>query len=108
MSDHEIHEIHDGDETSFIAVAKGTSQAEVEQLAARARAAAEATLAADQPDVEYVAREISGYDTDCRVIATLPKAQADAMTEEELAAWDDERRREFEAKQRAKEGSDEG
>ncbi|MEV5770111.1 hypothetical protein AB0L49_02405 [Streptomyces antimycoticus] len=95
MSDSEIYEIHHEDGTSHIAVSKGTSRAEAEQLAARAREAAKAALAANQPDVEYVAREISGYDTDCRVIATLPKAQADAMTEEELTAWDAERRGEL-------------
>ncbi|MER8158136.1 hypothetical protein [Streptomyces sp. NPDC094472] len=99
MSEPEIYEIHHEDGTSHIAVSPGTSRAEAEQLAARAREAAKSALAANQPDVEYVAREISGYDTDCRVIATLPKAQADAMTEEELAEWDAEQRRELEVKQ---------
>ncbi|MCP9205529.1 hypothetical protein [Streptomyces cucumeris] len=88
MSDHEIHEIQDGSETSYIATAAGTTRDEAEQMAARARATALAARAGDQPDVDFVAREISGYDTGCRIIATLPKAQADSMTEDELAEWD--------------------
>ncbi|MBL1115416.1 hypothetical protein JK364_23890 [Streptomyces sp. 110] len=47
---------------------------------------------------EYVAREVSGYDTDSRIIVALSKEKAEAMTEEELAAWDAERRRKFEAR----------